>query len=469
MDISALWKDVRAELRNQLGDETWLAYFRESALRSLDGRHLAVCTPDVVSALFVEKNFRGLIEDCVHSLSGLPFELSFVHDAGVAAADPDQTEQLLLFGNTDRATSASRSVKQVADAAPSRASILQRAMDCRLNASQNFESFVTGSTNEFAVAAARAVAEHPAARFNPLFLYSAPGLGKTHLLHALGLAALEINPTLRVRYVRGETFVNEFIEAVRNEEMRDFRQRNRAEIDILLLDDIQFLEAKERTQVEFFHTFNDLFESNRQVVITSDRTPGDLRALDERLRSRCSQGLVVDIQPPDLETRIAILKRRAAALNFHVPADVIEYIAQNVRTNVRELHGALLRIGARAAFNRRPVNVDTAREELARVVAADTSRISPDAIVQLVCAALGVTPKDIKGRKRIARIAVPRKVAMFLARKHTSLSYPELGEFFGGRDHTTVLAAVRSVEEAIAAQDPLASRIEQIERRIEQR
>jgi chromosomal replication initiator protein len=467
LELSTLWNDVRTELRHHVGDAVWAAYFRDAALREGAAGELELCTHDALAALFVEKNFVPLLEECVQGALGRPVRVRVGHGARASAppAADAGTEQLALFA--DVAPAAPRTVKSASSAPPSRTALLQRAMECRLNAGQSFDRFVVGASNEFAVAAARAVAENPSLRYNPLFVYSQPGLGKTHLLHAIGLAALERNPGLRVRYVRGETFVNEFIEAVRNEDMREFRHRNRAEVDVLLLDDIQFLEAKERTQVEFFHTFNELFESGRQVVISSDRTPGDLRALDDRLRSRCAQGLVVDVQPPDLETRIAILRQRAAAQNLHVPADVLACIAENVRTNVRELHGALLRIGARAAFSRQAVTVDVAREELARVVASHPSRIDAETVVELVCAAFGVTARDLRGRKRVARIAVPRKVAMYLVRKYTGASYPELGDSFGGRDHTTVLAAVRSVEAAVTGGDALAARIEQIERKMD--
>lgn len=473
MELTTLWQGLRSEVRRQVGEQVWTSWFGEASVRSFEGDRLELGAPTALAALFVEKNFGPLLNECAAGLVGRPVEVHVVHapaaapvpQAAAAAPDLGGFQQLSLFDAPAPATPAE--VKTAPEAPPSRAAILQRAMDCRLNAQQTFESFVVGASNEFAVAAARAVAENPSIRYNPLFIYSPPGLGKTHLLHAIGLAALERNPRLRVRYVKGETFVNEFIEAVRHEDMRDFRQRNRAEVDVLLVDDIQFLEAKERTQVEFFHTFNDLFESGRQVVITSDRTPGDLRALDERLRSRCAQGLVVDVSPPDLETRIAILKRRAASHKVPVPNDVLVYIAEQVKTNVRELHGALLRIGARAQFSRVPVTLEIAREDLSRVVAeAPSARVTPEVALQVVCAAYNVTPKDMKGRKRIAKFATPRKVAMYLARRHTGCSYPELAEFFGGRDHTTILAAVRSVEASMEARDELSVRVEQLERKL---
>ncbi len=343
----------------------------------------------------------------------------------------------------------------------------QRAAECGLSPRFDFDSFVVGGSNEFAFEAARAVVERPAALYNPLFIYGGVGLGKTHLMNAIGIEALRQDPGLRIRYVSAEQFVNEVIESIGRgrEGMEEFRHRHRVEVDMLLIDDVQFIAGKERTQEEFFHTFNALHQAGRQIVLTSDRTPQEMPALEERLVSRLTMGLLTDVQAPDYETRIAILRRKAGELGFDLPSDVVEYMARHVSSNVREMHGVLLRIGSFARHRRMPITLDVAKEQIARVVQEASPTATAESILKATCEAFGVSVRDVRGRRRTARIAQPRKVAMFLARTLTAASYPELGAFFG-RDHTTVIAAVQSIERDMDRTPALRARIENIERRL---
>ncbi len=329
-----------------------------------------------------------------------------------------------------------------------------------------FDSFVVGAGSEFAHSAAESVVEEPGARFNPLFIYGGVGLGKTHLLNAVGVAALRIDPTLRVRYLSGESFVNELIESIKLGRMGEFRARNRQNIDLLLVDDIQFIVGKEKTQEEFFHTFNALHSAGRQIVITSDRVPQDMAPLEERIRSRLHMGLLVDVQPPDLETRVAILRRRATQMRYNVPQDVLVYIAENVRTNVRELYGALLNVGSYCKLRRVPISLDIAREQLAAIHRGALGRVTLEDILAATSEYCRVRPDEILGRRRTARIANPRKLAMYLGRTHTRASFPELGRFFGKRDHTTVLSACRSIEEQVEVDIAMRATVAAIESKL---
>ena len=348
---------------------------------------------------------------------------------------------------------------------------LDEAAELRLRAAGlsrglDFAHFVVGSSNQFAWEAARAVTESPGTHYNPFFLFGGVGLGKTHLMQAIGSAITLRNPEARVRYVHAETFLNELISSISGNAMEAFRARYRRDVDVLLLDDIHVLEGKERTTEEFFHTFNSLAQAGKQIVLTSDRSPQELSGLDQRVRSRLMMGLSADITAPDFETRVAILQRRASELHYAMPSEVLQYVADAIRSNVRELHGALTRIGSYARIHRLPITVTMAREQLQRVTREQDRRPTMEIILKLVCEEMGVTAKEVKGRKRVATIATPRKVAVFLCRRHTDESFPALGRFFGDRDHTTILSAHQSVEEMLSLNHPIRTVIERIERRI---
>jgi chromosomal replication initiator protein len=338
----------------------------------------------------------------------------------------------------------------------------------RLNPKYTFETFVIGSSNRFAHAAAVAVAESPAKAYNPLFIYGGSGLGKTHLLHAIGHYATSLGNAKAVRYVSTEEFTNDFINSVRDDKTSAFQRRYR-DVDILLIDDIQFLENRERTQEEFFHTFNTLHNSNKQIVITSDRSPKQLGTLEDRLRTRFEWGLLADIQPPDLETRIAILQKKAAQERLLAPADVLEFIASRIVNSIRELEGALIRVTAFASLNRSVVDLALA-EEVLRDFIPDGSgpELTADQIMDATSEYFGVSVDDLRGQSRSRVLVNARQVAMYLCRELTDLSLPRIGQAFGGRDHTTVMHADRKIRQQMAERRSLYNQIAELTNRIKQ-
>lgn len=315
-----------------------------------------------------------------------------------------------------------------------------------LLARYTFQTFIVGPSNQLAEAASRAVSEHPASKYNPLFLYGGVGLGKTHLLHAIGHELAQRHPTWRIVYLKTETFMNEYIAAIRSSRIDEFRARYRQHLDVLLMDDIQYLGGKERTQDEFFHTFNALFESRRQIVVTADKYPHEIPDLEDRIRSRFQWGLIADIQPPDLETRIAILQKKAEAEQIDLPLHVAQFLAANIRSNVRELEGLLIRVAAFASLRQQDITIDFVKDTLRGFLAETSEILSIDGIQREVATYFGVSVPDLCGTSRQATVLRPRQVAMFLARKHCKVSYPELGKRFGGKDHTTVLSACRKID-----------------------
>jgi chromosomal replication initiator protein len=338
----------------------------------------------------------------------------------------------------------------------------------RLNPKYTFETFVIGSSNRFAHAASVAVAESPAKAYNPLFIYGGSGLGKTHLLHAIGQYATQLGNARHVRYVSTEEFTNDFINSLRDDKTSAFQRRYR-DVDILLIDDIQFLENRERTQEEFFHTFNTLHNANKQIVISSDRKPKDLATLEDRLRTRFEWGLLADIQPPDLETRIAILQKKAAQERLFAPPDVLEFIASRVSNSIRELEGALIRVTAFANLTRSPVQLALA-EEVLRDFIPDGSgpEINADQIMASTAEYFGVSLDDLKGHSRSRVLVNARQVAMYLCRELTDLSLPRIGQAFGGRDHTTVMHADRKIRQQMAERRSLYNQIAELTNRIKQ-
>jgi len=338
----------------------------------------------------------------------------------------------------------------------------------QLNPRYIFETFVIGSSNRFAHAAAVAVAEAPAKAYNPLFIYGESGLGKTHLLHAIGAYAKELYGNVRVRYVSSEEFTNDFINSIRDDKASAFQRRYR-DLDILLVDDIQFLENKERTQEEFFHTFNTLYNANKQIVISSDRPPKQLTTLEDRLRSRFEWGLITDIQPPEIETRIAILRKKAAHDKLNAPDDVLEYIASKISTNIRELEGALIRVTAFASLSRQGVDLGLAEIVLKDLMPTDAApEITGQAIMAQTAAYFSLTLEDLCGTSRSRVLVNARQIAMYLCRELTDLSLPKIGQMFGGRDHTTVMHADRKIRQLMAERRSIYNQVTELTNRIKQ-
>ncbi|MGH8868689.1 MAG: chromosomal replication initiator protein DnaA [Actinomycetes bacterium] len=354
----------------------------------------------------------------------------------------------------------------VGGALPSRSGVV--AEPARLNPKYLFETFVIGSSNRFAHAAAVAVAEAPAKAYNPLFIYGDSGLGKTHLLHAIGHYAQNLYDGARVRYVSSEEFTNDFINSIRDDKASAFQRRYR-DVDVLLVDDIQFLENKERTQEEFFHTFNTLHNANKQIVISSDRAPKRLEALEDRLRNRFEWGLITDVQPPDLETRIAILRKKAALERMTAPPDVLEFIASKIQTNIRELEGALIRVTAFASLNRQPVDLTLAEIVLKDLIPeGGEPEITAALIIAQTAAYFGLSIDDLCGSSRSRVLVTARQIAMYLCRELTDLSLPKIGQQFGGRDHTTVMHADKKIRQLLAERRSVYNQVTELTNRIKQ-
>lgn len=339
--------------------------------------------------------------------------------------------------------------------------------DPHLNPRYTFDTFVPGSSNRFAHAAALAVAESPGKTYNPLFIYGDSGLGKTHLLHAIGHYTRQIKPQTRVRYVNSEEFTNDFINSIRDDRSLSFKRTYR-EVDVLLVDDIQFLQGKEQTLEEFFHTFNALHNAGKHVVITSDVSPRNLNGIEERMRTRFEWGLMTDVQPPDLETRIAILRKKAQADDVQAPPDVLEYIASNITSNIRELEGALIRVTAFAALNKQQVDLSLAQVVLKDLISDDDSEITASSIIGKTAEYFGITMEELTGTSRSRVFVTARQIAMYLCRQLTDLSLPKIGEHFGGKDHTTVMYAVKKVEDQIAQRRQMYNQVNEIHARIKQ-
>jgi chromosomal replication initiator protein len=344
-----------------------------------------------------------------------------------------------------------------------------RVEPARLNSKYTFETFVIGSGNRFAHAAAVAVAEAPAKAYNPLFIYGDSGLGKTHLLHAIGHYAQRLFQNARVRYVSSEEFTNDFINSLRDDKQSAFQRRYR-DNDVLLVDDIQFLENKERTQEEFFHTFNTLHNASKQIVISSDRPPKQLSTLEDRLRTRFEWGLITDVQPPDLETRIAILRKKAAQERLNAPPDVLEFIASKIQSNIRELEGALIRVTAFASLNRQSVDLTLAEIVLKDLIADDDRpEITAATIIAATAEYFGITIDDLCGQSRSRVLVTARQIAMYVCRELTDLSLPKIGQTFGGRDHTTVMHAERKIRSLMAERRQIFNQVTELTNRIKHR
>ncbi len=406
----------------------------------------------------MESRYGLLLRQALRELTKRNMNLKFVSNPGVIEDVGNELDA--------PAESTTGEVAATTTAPPSTAAPSPDVLAKSLNPRYTFETFVVGNSNRFAHAASLAVAETPAKAYNPLFIYGGVGLGKTHLMHAIGHFVCAHNPSTRVAYVSTETFTNEFINAVRENSTLEFQNKYR-NVDVLLIDDIQFLAGKERTQEEFYHTFNAIHEANKQIVISSDRPPKEIPTLEDRLRSRFEWGLICDIQPPDLETRIAILRKKAQVESLHVPDEVIGYIATNIETNIRELEGALTRVVAYSAMMRSAITLDLATYALKDILPQNRPKqITIDKIKRVVAEHFNIRMQDFEVRNRSRSVAFPRQIAMYLSRELTDSSLPKIGEEFGGRDHTTVIHACEKIAEDQKQDPALAATIEQLIARI---
>jgi chromosomal replication initiator protein len=416
-----IWQRILTRIEPEIPPRAYATWLRPTALLEDDGATLLVRVPNRLFSDWIRRNYGVQIESAAAELARPDVEISFVAD-GESPSPPAERKR-------DAATA--MRIPAHADG---------------VNGKYTFESFVVSSCNEFAHAAALRVAQSPRLAYNPLFIYGGVGLGKTHLMHAIGNRIRERQGHLRQKYISTETFVNELIGAIRFENTNDFRDRYRT-TDILLVDDIQFLAEKERTQEEFFHTFNALYEAQKQIVITSDCQPREIPTLEERLRSRFEWGLIADIQPPDLETKVAILNKKAAAEGVELDPDVSIFIASRTRSNVRELEGALVRLLAYSSVSRRRLDLPLAREVLRELFADNDRAITIDSIQKFVANYYHLRVSDLKARNNARQVSFPRQIAMYLCKALTPSSLPEIGRRFGGKHHSTVLHAVRKVED----------------------
>ena len=448
-DSEELWTAACQLLREQVSDAVWLSTFQD--VRALDadpdGLHLVV--PSATVRDRITTRYLPLVQDALRDAGSAQVEL-VLHINLVDLADADRAFDGILADSTIASVVEPTTNTRFDDDAHGQPGVngnRRPAMTAAgLNPRYAFETFVKGQSNQFALAAAQRVAETPARSYNPLFIYGAAGLGKTHLLHAIGHYVNQNYSDYQIRYVSTETFLNEYVDAIRTNATAQFKRRYR-EIDVLLIDDIQFMEGKEGLQEEFFHTFNSLHGANKQIVISSDRIPDNIPTLEDRLRGRFKWGLITDIQPPDLETRLAILRNKAERDHSAVPPDVLEFIATRITNNIRELEGALIRVTAYGSLNRSSVTVPLAEQLLADLLQGPAQRtVSTRAIIEEVAAYYRQPVELLRGKSRQRPLVLARQIAMYVMRDLTDLSYPAIAREFGGRDHTTVIHAVSKVE-----------------------
>ncbi len=434
-EAQRLWTLCSTALRTQVSEATWRAWFDTIHPVAVDNDTLVLAVPSALAKERIEGRYLSLVRDVLTDSTGadLPIRL----DVQTAPAEDLGGSSLLGGVGWDQPAPA--------QPPPPRLTAISRTEETPFNPRYTFDAFVIGASNRFAHAAALSVAENPAKSYNPLFIHGVAGLGKTHLLHAIGIYVKENFSTHRVRYVSTETFMNEFIEAIRTNTPTAFKRRYR-ECDILLVDDIQFMEKKEGLQEEFFHTFNSLYGASKQIVITSDRAPKSIITLEDRLRSRFLSGLITDVQPPELETRLAILRKKAEGERTPISNDILEFIATHVKSNIRELEGALIRVSAFASLNQEPLTRELAERVLSDLVSINKPRqITAKIILEATSAMFGFSVDDLCGTSRTRPLVTARQVGMYVSRNLTDLSYPAIAREFGGRDHTTVIHAVEKI------------------------
>ncbi|HEX4687022.1 MAG TPA: chromosomal replication initiator protein DnaA [Acidimicrobiia bacterium] len=441
-----LWDSGSTALRAQLAEGTWNTWFREVRPVRCDGSILVLAVPSAVACERIRSSYTGLLTDLLHDATGRDLAVELVVDTAprrddpvVMTPPPAPETPAAMSTPSPVATPGGGLLPPAADESP--------APWTALNPRYTFDQFVIGASNRFAHAAALSVAENPARSYNPLFIYGPAGLGKTHLLHAIGNYVRDVHKLTRVRYVSTETLMNEFVDAIRNNAGNAFRRRYR-EVDVLLVDDIQFLERSQQLQEEFFHTFNSLHGAGNQIVLSSDRPPKQIPRLEDRLRTRLEWGLITDVQPPEFETRLAILRMKAEAEALEeLPAEVLNFIASNISDNVRQLEGALIRVAAYSSLNRLPLSEDVARQVLIDLLPPVVPRvITPELILDETAKMFGFTVEDLCGRSRRRPLVIARQIGMYVFRELTDFSYPKIAEEFGGRDHTTVIHAVEKIK-----------------------
>jgi len=443
--IDEMWEATLEIIKEKISKPSFETWLKETTAVQLDQNTFVIGVPNDFIKEWLENHYTTLITEALFELTGAELSIKFAIPEHIQADDSSEINRT----NKQALTQASYETSET-----------------MLNPKYTFETFVIGAGNRFAHAAALAVAESPAKSYNPLFIYGGVGLGKTHLMHAIGHYIIEHNPETNVVYLSSEKFTNEFINAIMDNKAANFRNKYR-NVDILLIDDIQFLAGKEQTQEEFFHTFNALHEDNKQIIISSDRPPKEIPTLEDRLRSRFEWGLITDITPPDLETRIAILSKKAKADGLDIPNEVMLYIANQIDTNIRELEGALIRVVAYSSLVNQDIDAQLAADALKDIIPnRQPKKVTIQAIQEIVAEMYDIKLEDFAARKRTHSIAFPRQIAMYLSRRLTDLSLPKIGEQFGGRDHTTVIHAYDKIEEMIVEDKHLQKNINEIKEKL---
>lgn len=441
-NIADLWSRALSEIEKKLSKPSFETWLKSTKAHALQGDTLVITAPNEFARDWLESRYLHLIANTLYDLTGEEMGVKFI-------IPQTQNEEEIM-------------PKSPIKTAPKKGEDTNEFPQNMLNPKYTFDTFVIGSGNRFAHAASLAVAEAPAKAYNPLFIYGGVGLGKTHLMHAIGHYVLDHNPSAKVVYLSSEKFTNEFINSIRDNKAVDFRNKYR-NVDVLLIDDIQFLAGKEQTQEEFFHTFNTLHEESKQIVISSDRPPKEIPTLEDRLRSRFEWGLITDITPPDLETRIAILRKKAKADGLDIPNEVMLYIANQIDSNIRELEGALIRVVAYSSLINKDINADLAAEALKDIIPSSKPKvITIQEIQRVVGQHFNVKLEDFKAKKRTKSVAFPRQIAMYLSRELTDSSLPKIGEEFGGRDHTTVIHAHEKISKLLQKDEQLQRQINEI-------
>ena len=441
MMLDDIWKNSLSKIEERVGNNVIDLWFRPIRLSQLKEQQVTLDIPNRFFKDWIEDNYPDLVSDTLGGILGYPVTVRY---RIVEKMDPDVRKKDLRLENR-RQKLASRGIY--------------------LNPKYTFDSFVTGPSNQFAQAAAKAVADGPGKTYNPLFIYGGVGLGKTHLMTSIGNAVIDKNPEMSVIYVSAEQFTNEVVASIRHEKMSDLKEKYR-NVDLLLLDDIHFIANKTQTQEEFFHTFNAIYERQKQIVISSDRPPKEIGAVTDRLRSRFTMGLIADIQPPEFETKVAILQKKAAMEKISVPEEVANYLAAKVKTNIRELEGCLIRLGAQASLTGRPINIDMAKSILQDLIEDDEKPVTTDQIQRVVAEHFGLKISDMKAKKRTKEVALPRQIAMYLSKQLTSLSLSDIGKNFGGKDHATVIYACKQIEDKRSKDEVFNRMIEILSRKI---
>ncbi len=424
MSATTIWDQVLGRIEAKVGRHSFHTWFKPTSLLVDHGERVSIEVPNALFTEWLPKHYSVVLAEALRDVGRPDAELIFVQaDAQVAEAEPVPAPLVVV---------------EEPDSAPS--------TPVGLNPRYSFDTFIVGPSNQFAHAACRAVAEAPSRSYNPLFIYGGVGLGKTHLMHAIGQYVLQHHPRFKLTYISSERFMNEMINAVRYDRIIDFRERYRS-VEVLLVDDIQFVSGKEGTQNEFFHTFNSLHDAQKQIVISSDRPPHEIPALEERLRSRFEWGLIADIQPPDIETRIAILKKKAETESVPLPDSVAMFMASRIKSNIRELEGSLIRLIAYASLTGRGLTLELAQNVLRNVLEHDDKAVTLEQIQKFVAEYYQLKLSDLKSRNNSKSVAMPRQVAMYLCKSLTHASLPEIGRSFGGKHHSTVIHSIKKVEE----------------------